>query len=323
MFFSRGIGKWCARLSTIFRRYGWTPHQQITVLESYAETLKRLEIRGTFFIPAIVLKRHHGHLKGLLGTAAEVGGVGEAVEWGIHGYVHSDHAAMPPDKQRREIRRAIQTFDACGVPFVGFRSPYLKHNADTYQALGESGRMLFDSSACVFWENAYASAASAGRHAEWTRAFYAPRLWAPGASLPRREGLVLELPVSLPDDDTLLDRDRLSAAAIADIWIRMLEVCHRENEIFVLQLHPERFPEVRDALEALVARARRMSPPVWIAPLSEAARRALESRAGSGAERKSDTIGWQAPVGYRGTLCVSGDIDTLTIGDFFMRILQW
>lgn len=318
MFFSRGIGKWRARLSTIGRRYGWTPRRQIAVLESYAGTLKRLGIRGTFFIPAIVLRRHHRHLKGLLGqerTANGGGGSGEAVEWGIHGYVHSDHAAMPPDQQRREIRRAIQTFDACGVPFVGFRSPYLKHNAETYQALGESGRMLFDSSACVFWEEVYASGAADGRHAEWTRAFYSPRRWAPGASLPRWEGSVLELPVSLPDDDTLLDRDRLPAAAIADVWIGMLETCHRHNEIFVLQLHPERFPEIREALELLVGRARRMSPPVWVAPLSEAARCAREGQPGAD--------GWQAPEGYRGALCVSGDIDTLTIGDFFMRILQW
>jgi hypothetical protein len=57
--------------------------------------------------------------------------------------------------------------------------------------------------------------------------------------------------------------------SIAAVWIDMLEQCHQREELFVLQLHPERFPVCAGALERLLERARELAPPVWLANLRE------------------------------------------------------
>jgi hypothetical protein len=56
---------------------------------------------------------------------------------------------------------------------------------------------------------------------------------------------------------------------LASIWGRVLEQSHALHELFVLQLHPERFPNCAQALDALLRQARSLSPSVWLANLSE------------------------------------------------------
>ncbi len=102
-------------------------------------------------------------------------------------------------------------------------------------------------------------------------AFYAPWSADERLSLPRLEGDLVEIPVSLPDDEILLDRLRGSADLIEKVWRKILLRTHRQGELFTLQLHPERVALCADGLVAVLSEARTLDPPVWLARLDEIA----------------------------------------------------
>ena len=82
----------------------------------------------------------------------------------------------------------------------------------------------------------------------------------------------MEIPVSFPDDEMMVERLGLTdAAAQAALWQAVLSLSHARGELFVLQLHPERFFLCADALADVLARARSLRPGVWLASLGEIA----------------------------------------------------
>src|SRR6185503_18220827 len=80
------------------------------------------------------------------------------------------------------------------------------------------------------------------------------------------DGLV-DIPVAVPDDEILLDRLRLSEPALSAEWLHILELTHSRGELFTIQLHPERIPELGEALEATLRAARALRPAVYFARL--------------------------------------------------------
>jgi hypothetical protein len=87
------------------------------------------------------------------------------------------------------------------------------------------------------------------------------------------DGALLDIPVSLPDDEAMVDRLGLRGSAqAAAIWTGMLEEVHQRGELLTLILHHERVAILREALEAVLSSARGHQPPVWVAPLREIAR---------------------------------------------------
>jgi hypothetical protein len=91
-------------------------------------------------------------------------------------------------------------------------------------------------------------------------------------SLPQLHKQVVEIPVSLPDDEILLDR--LGGAAnglIEKAWQRILSQTYQRGELFTIQLHPERIAGCADGLSVLLAEARALMPSVWLARLDEIA----------------------------------------------------
>ena len=91
--------------------------------------------------------------------------------------------------------------------------------------------------------------------------------------MPEFEGDFVEIPVSIPDDEVLVDRLRITDKnRVGDIWTKILDKTYERGEIFTLQLHPERIFLCDKALEMLLIKARQQSPPVWIAQLGEIAK---------------------------------------------------
>jgi hypothetical protein len=86
----------------------------------------------------------------------------------------------------------------------------------------------------------------------------------------RPEGLVA-LPVSLPDDEMLVDRLGLAPHDVAAAWQNILDLSYAADELFVLLLHPERGLVCAEALDQVLTAARQRQPPVWIATLAEVA----------------------------------------------------
>jgi hypothetical protein len=90
-------------------------------------------------------------------------------------------------------------------------------------------------------------------------------------STPRLLDGLVDIPVAVPDDEILLDRLKLGEAARAAEWLHVLDLTYRRGELFTTQLHPERIPELGDALRATLAEARRRQPAVHVARLDEIA----------------------------------------------------
>ena len=89
-------------------------------------------------------------------------------------------------------------------------------------------------------------------------------------SLPQVIGDLVRIPYCLPDDEALVDRLQLTGTEpMAGIWLAILRRTYELGELFTLGLHPERIALCGEALQAALAEARSLSPPVWIARLEE------------------------------------------------------
>ena len=82
---------------------------------------------------------------------------------------------------------------------------------------------------------------------------------------------LVEIPVSLPDDEILIERLGGANGLVKETWLRILSQTHQRGELFTLQLHPERIALCADGLSAVLAEARALTPAVWCARLSEIA----------------------------------------------------
>lgn len=298
---SRGIARGIWRLGTIKKRFGFSPGKQIECIKRYAEVARERGAKVTFFIPAVILERYIKDIKKI--NSPEI-------EWGIHGYIHTDLSRLSLDEQEVQITRAVRIFQRCGIEFKGFRAPYLRTNDFTFKAIAKLNRFLYTSCSTVVWNEIYSEEQ---RHFIWMRNFYRPLLHSQVESLPVLKEGIPDIPVSLPDDDVLLDREKLDPKFISTLWRKLLQMCYVRNELFVLQLHPERIYELQEALAGLIEEASSQDPPFWITTLSEVAKW-QKSKSG-------ETQRW--PLPYRGVFCITGDIDSMTINDFILRLQKW
>ncbi len=76
---TKGIHNFARRLWTVFTRFGFSEIQ-----------VRKYNAAPTFFIPAVVLRRHPKLIKGIAGSSAEIS---------IYGYVHNDYRSLNKDEQ--------------------------------------------------------------------------------------------------------------------------------------------------------------------------------------------------------------------------------
>jgi hypothetical protein len=127
----------------------------------------------------------------------------------------------------------------------------------------------FDSSQAVHWDLADSRATPSYRRA---LEFYGAVSAAEVPSLPTmHEGLV-RIPYCLPDDESVVDRLRLSPEEILRLWLRMFDATYERGELMTLGVHPERIGPCAPAIEGVLEAARSRVPEVWIARLGEIAR---------------------------------------------------
>jgi peptidoglycan/xylan/chitin deacetylase (PgdA/CDA1 family) len=252
-----------SRTARVLSRFGATTGAMERCLDRYDAITGERGVRPTLPTTACVLARHPA----LLRRYAERG-----IELPVHGLVHGDHAVLDAAQQRGTIARAAEIFAHAGLKPVGFRGPYLRYNQATLDVLRELGFRYHSSQAVVFpLVGGHATRPEALASYELALELYsavdATRL----ALMPRlRDGLV-DIPVAVPDDEILVERLRWDEVTRAAQWRAMLEFTHHRGDLFTLQLHPERIPELGDALATTLSTARRYRPAVWIARLDEIA----------------------------------------------------
>ncbi len=336
LFVKRRLGTWSfshvfSRIATIFKRYGWTSRRFARRLDRFVELLKKYDINPTFPVTASVVDRHPSLFRSL----QERG-----VEFAIHGYYHIDYTQIEEKEVMEHLLRAKEIFKRHGITCSGFRFPYLRRNSTVIRMLGESG-MEWDSSEVISWDLLSPSGFDNKYWVSYQRILdtYEPAQAKESPALPvYREGL-LELPVSVPDDDILVERLGLKdGKKISDIWIEMLYHIRKREELLVLQVHPERFECFENALETMLQKAISLED-VWIAPLGEITRWWKERHSKPGRSRKEShsTIrrsfstdfepdrsqnisAGRWPNGMKCALSVTGDIDGIDLRDFWERI---
>lgn len=218
----------------------------------------------TFPLTAMTLRRHPSAIRALCE---------QGVEFAVHGYIHTDYGVMPLEEQSKHFRKAIDVFRAYRVPFTGFRAPYLRTNAQTPRALGGL-QFAYDSSYVLHWD-----VIERAKYPERSRNtydqlldFYASRKAEEHLALPKFLDGFVDIRVSLPDDEMIVDRLGItSTEEMSHIWSAILRRTYLRGELFTLSLHPERISLCESALADTLEQIKPLDPPVWIATLSQIA----------------------------------------------------
>jgi hypothetical protein len=261
---ARGTRNLVSRIRTVLSRFGISSKKYALLLRRYNTVTRKLGCVPTFPITAITLKRHPELVRELCQ---------QGVEFAVHGYIHTDYGVLPFDEQLKHFKRAINTFEGCQVPFTGFRAPFLRFNSETPQALSKLG-FLYDSSSAVHWDVIDKTKYAKEPWSEYERVldFYQSREAKNCFVLPKSIDGFIEIPVSMPDDEIMMERLGITdAREIGKIWGAILERTYGGGELFTMQLHPERISYCENALVDVIQQANKLRPPVWIATLKEIA----------------------------------------------------
>ena len=255
----KGIKTMLYRVGSLTRRYGFTDKKMDSQLAQLIDLLREFDCQATLPVTATALARHTNLARKIQS---------EGIELAVHGFAHIDYSQLSLEKQIAHFHQARQIFENAGVKVTGFRSPYLRSNSDTVTALKECG-FFYDSSPALVWDVAQKWETNSFRH---VLSFYGAESASRFPSIPKLNNGVVRLPYSLPDDEALIERFKLTNPTdMKHIWLAMLENIYTAGELFTVGLHPERVSLCKDALRALLMKARQLSPRVWIARLEEVA----------------------------------------------------
>ena len=251
------------RLATIVRRYGFTAKKMNSILTQFVNLTNQHEAYPTFPITGIVVLRQPAIARYLHQSG---------VELAVHGWTHTSYSHMPVAQQITSVNRAQAAFNKANIPFFGFRSPYLSSAKEMPSVLKEAN-FKYVSNQSIVWpvikETDYLPANWASY--KLAHSFYNAWPAAEYASTPRIIDNLVEIPVSLPDDEMLIDRLGSNSQAIEAAWQTILEQTYCQEGMFILQLHPERINNCATALASVLSTAKRMTPSVWIAKLVDIA----------------------------------------------------
>ncbi len=292
----KGLSKLLQRWTRITRRYGLTHAKMDRALSQFAEILGQFGYSATFPITSVALQRNPRTIHKYLD---------QGIEFAVHGYRHIDHSQLSQAQQLAQLTQAIQVFHNAGLRPQGFRSPYLRWNADTIAALRQCD-FAYDGSQGLAWDVVGGLETASYRHA---LSFYGAQSANSYPSVPQLDNGLVRIPYSLPDDEALVERLALEKAEQgAALWLAILDHTYQLGELFALGLHPERIAACQEPLAAVLAKARSLQPAVWIARLDEIATWWRErSRANVQISNTGDGV-WRLTVsGPPGTTILSHD----------------
>ncbi len=290
---SKTAGDVMRRAAILPTRYGVTISKIQRRLVSMQSLLYRWDVVPTIPTTAVVLERHPEFARNL-----------EGLDVAVHGYRHVAYADMSVSQQSNDLDSAIRVFSAYGLPIRGFRAPYLRTHHGTDSILASRG-FLFDSS-----QADYILPETHSAFVGCKRMFDARYGAEPPAVSPSTLSTGLaELPVSFPDDVMLVDGLGITEpSTICGIFGAMLNRIRQSCGLLIMQVHPERFDMLRDAMESTLSQATQDS--AWKASLSEVARWIL---------KRGGSPKW--PGGSPYAVSITGDLDALSLADFAARLV--
>src|SRR5918911_795178 len=211
---SRGPRNMAARLLTIMARFGLGPRKSLAHLAVLLGITDRWAVRPTLPVTAVVARRHPQVMHWL----AERG-----VELAAHGYVHNDYEALAREAQFEQVQRAHDELLRLGLHVQGWRCPYSRWNAHTLAAVRAAG-FAYDATPTYAWP-AYAQEHialpphAAADYARLCRLF-GVRDAGRQSVLPTMVDGLVQIPMSIPQDEDMVDRVHLNAASMSRVWRR-------------------------------------------------------------------------------------------------------
>ncbi len=288
-----GTLKTVKRAALLPLRYGMGSAAIEKRLKSMGTLLQRWGLKPTVPTTGSVLKLHPS-IRRILAD----------FDVAIHGYRHVAYSDLSMETVALELESALEAFRDANLPVNGFRAPYLRPNPEMFPLLARKG-LVFDSSTTAFVLPQEDPAAATA----WKLAM---RRYGSSRGEPHTKAVcsgLVELPVSLPDDEILVDAMSIrQPSTLSRIFESMLGQIRIRGALFVIQVHPERFSFFQDALIQVLTRAAEDS--AWMATLSEIANHVAKSGMHNG---------WPGASPY--AISVTGDLDAVSVGDFATRFL--
>jgi peptidoglycan/xylan/chitin deacetylase (PgdA/CDA1 family) len=262
---TKGMHNFARRIATVVTRFGFSETRMRRAIHTVLDSLRGYNAAPTFFIPAVVLHRHPALI-------AEVARGGAEID--VHGYVHNDYRSLSKSEQYKQTKQAIAVFQKTHIPCRGFRNPYLGWTEEALHAFAALG-LSYESNEAVLH-----NAIDLGRLSPYLRSGYEKSLTlyrvlpcTPYTLRPHFEGPLLRIPISIPDDEMLFDRLRITdAEEIGHIWSKVMQHVYNLGGLYTLNLHPERAVLCERALDMLLSYASSHQPSVWVTSLGNVAR---------------------------------------------------
>src|SRR5579884_799130 len=259
---SRGPRNAMHRLPTIISRFGVSAGKSRRQLERLTSILDRHGVRATLPVTAVTARRNPEVLHWLRDRGVEIA---------AHGFVHNDFSAVTSRRQWEDVFRARDELAALGLPVRGWRCPYSRWNADTLLALKASG-FDYDATPVYAWPafDAEGIEMTPAERADYERvcSLFGVRDASRSAVLPQEIDGLVQIPMSIPQDEDMVDRLGLSQDQMTRVWLRVLHDSRELRELFVICLHPERVEICSEALDATLREATSLSD-VWVPTLGE------------------------------------------------------
>ena len=253
---TKGILLAIHRMFDIYIRFAFGRRRFVSLLEEFDRVFIRNNIKGTFFVTGILLKRH---LKLINLLKAQ----GHCLA--VHGHFHVRMDLYSRNSQEQMVKAGAESFRIYGLDPSGFRPPYLNYNQDTINAL-VSDRYSWTSCRYLLSDLPGPGNGAAAKLNE----LYHIRSLADQVSLPRTEKGIVDVPVTGPDDELMIDRYRITDPEVMlKNWLQTWRQCHANCELYHLMFHPERFQLLSGQVERLIAEIRKNEDSVWFATLSE------------------------------------------------------
>jgi peptidoglycan/xylan/chitin deacetylase (PgdA/CDA1 family) len=269
---SKGPAGVPGRAVAIGRNFGLTEARIAAKLEVLGELTARYQAPLTACVTACLVARYPAVVEAMRRRGWEVA---------AHGKVHCDFRQLSEEEQAHEMEEALGLCRNLALEVCGFRAPYLAWDEATRRAAAKAG-FLWTSNQALLWPVLDRSKHSQSRWESFERVLdtlYRPRLAGGCVSVPRLINGVVEIPVSLPDDEILLDRLKVNESALECVWRRLFEESRRFGELAVLLIHHERMAQLAGPLEGLLASVSRLGRAVWLVDLGTLARWWLERSA--------------------------------------------
>jgi peptidoglycan/xylan/chitin deacetylase (PgdA/CDA1 family) len=227
--------------------------------------------------------------------------LGERFEITVHGFHHEDFSVQSKERLIEDISRAKDAFERYGFHPTGYRAPYLKSGKELLPLLVESGFSYSSSrTSIVDWTLADNRELLTETDQIASKIYGSKRI---DMEEFEKKGSLFDIPVSLPDDEILIDRmgirdDDLLGSILEDV----IRASLRSLSFAVIQIHPERYLLMRKALLTVVDKLLREGG------ISFVTLRDLSGLLSSGT---SSTLF----SGDRKYVCVTGDLDIMSLRD--------